>query len=78
MVDLTLSTTKVDQTQAGYLAAVQHASESLLLIINDILDITKIESGKLVIVNDAFELGKLLEQAISAYRYEFLLKICRY
>jgi signal transduction histidine kinase len=68
MVDLTLATTKVDSTQASYLAAVQHASESLLLIINDILDISKIEAGKLVIVADIFELGRLLDQATSAYK----------
>jgi signal transduction histidine kinase len=70
MVDLTLATTKVDATQASYLAAVQHASESLLVIINDILDVSKIESGKLLIVKDLFEMGKLLEQTISPYRYE--------
>eukprot|EP01113_Clastostelium_recurvatum_P033766 TRINITY_DN4502_c0_g1_i1.p1 TRINITY_DN4502_c0_g1~~TRINITY_DN4502_c0_g1_i1.p1 ORF type:complete len:1082 (-),score=290.45 TRINITY_DN4502_c0_g1_i1:163-3117(-) len=68
MVDLTLSTTPVDNTQSEYLAAVQHASEALLHIINDLLDISKIESGKMVMHQDCMDLHKLLVECASIYK----------
>jgi len=69
MVDLTLATTKLDTEQANYLATVLHASESLLLLINGILDISKIEAGKMILVPEVFCLSELLLQAANTYRY---------
>jgi len=44
-----LNEDETDQQKLKYLKIIKNASDSLLQIINDILDISKIESGKLVI-----------------------------
>jgi len=44
-----------------YLNIIQNSSESLLKIVNDILDITKIEDGKLEINNSLFSLNSVME-----------------
>ena len=56
-----LSKTKLDEVQHDYIDSVQIAGENLLLIINDILDLSKIESGNLTIDADTFNLKKTLK-----------------
>jgi len=46
-----------------YLGKIQRAGTSLLGVINDVLDISKIESGKLEIEHTPFVLGDVLENA---------------
>ncbi len=48
-----------------YAQEIKNASESLLSIINDILDISKIESGKLEIINDDYFISSLLNDIIN-------------
>ncbi len=49
----------------GYAVEIKKASENLLIIINDILDISKIESGKLEIINIEYNMNSLLSDIIS-------------
>lgn len=56
-----LAQTKLDATQHDYIDSVQIAGENLLLIINDILDLSKIESGNLTIETEPFNLKKTLK-----------------
>jgi len=56
-----LAQTKLDNTQRDYIDSVQIAGENLLLIINDILDLSKIESGNLTIDAQPFNLKKTLK-----------------
>ncbi len=49
-----LENDEADPTKQKYLKIIKNASESLLQIINDILDLSKIESGKLKIQPDTF------------------------
>ena len=53
MVDL-LESTKLDQIQTQYLDIVKNSGSSLLTIIRDILDYSKIEAGKVDIRVSAF------------------------
>ncbi|MCI9843499.1 ATP-binding protein [Flavobacterium pectinovorum] len=56
-----LAQTKLDNIQRDYIDSVQIAGENLLLIINDILDLSKIESGNLTIDEHPFNLKKTLK-----------------
>lgn len=59
--------TRMDDIQQDYLKICQTSSQTLLAIINDILDLSKIEAGKLSIECLAFDLGYLIEQCILFY-----------
>jgi PAS domain S-box-containing protein len=55
--------TQLSTQQRDYLAKIHDAGTSLLGIINDILDLSKIEAGKLEIVPAEFRLDRLLDKA---------------
>ncbi len=59
-----LGKTNLNTTQQFYLSTINAASENLLFIINDILDISKIEAGKLQIERIGFEPKEMMERAI--------------
>ncbi|NWL01545.1 hypothetical protein DM790_12010 [Flavobacterium collinsii] len=56
-----LAQTELDEVQRDYIESVQIAGENLLLIVNDILDLSKIESGNLAIESEPFNLKKTLK-----------------
>lgn len=51
-----------DQTGQEYLAQIQSSSNHLLNIINDIIDISIIDAGKIFIRNERFEVNPFLEE----------------
>ncbi len=59
-----LDGTPLDDEQKQYLSAIQISSQSLLAIINDILDYSKIEAGKLEIESVSFNLFELVENSL--------------
>lgn len=59
MVEL-LMDTSLTRAQKKYVNTIKASGDSLLLIINDILDLTKMESGKLVLESTACDIGKLV------------------
>lgn len=59
-----LKRTSLTEEQANYLDTIDVSSEQLLLLLNDILDISEIESGKLVLENRQFNLSKLTDDCI--------------
>ena len=57
-----LERTPLDAEQAGYLSKITLASKSLLSIVNDVLDLSKIEAAELTIEDAPFHLGTLLHE----------------
>ncbi|HEX8427781.1 hybrid sensor histidine kinase/response regulator [Hymenobacter sp.] len=64
-----LRQTPVNPEQSEYLEAVQSSSQNLLVIINDILDSSKIEAGKLSLEHTPFRLPELLRRVASMFRF---------
>jgi two-component system sensor histidine kinase/response regulator len=64
MVDLLL-TTQLSGEQLEYAHAVRQSANSLLVVINDILDISRIEAGKLELDCSAFHMPHLVAEAIA-------------
>lgn len=61
-----LDQSELDDEQREYLDAIRSSSEGLLVIINDILDMTKMESGKFTLENIPFNLDHLLRPLLRA------------
>ncbi|WP_445681762.1 ATP-binding protein [Radicibacter daui] len=57
--------TPLSDTQRGYADAVMHAGEALLVIVNDILDLSKLEAGELVLAAEDFAPEQLLDEVVS-------------
>ncbi|MFC3194666.1 ATP-binding protein [Marinicella sediminis] len=62
-----LLTTQLDEEQRLYASAVAESGEHLLHIINDILDLSKIEAGELVLEKRPVELTTLLDEVVKAF-----------
>ncbi|HIJ22917.1 MAG: hypothetical protein HON68_00620 [Gammaproteobacteria bacterium] len=60
MVEL-LRNTSLDTTQKGYLHTMEHSGKALMVIIDDILDLTKVEEGKLLLLHEVFSLQEVME-----------------
>jgi PAS domain S-box-containing protein len=56
--------------QATYLHAIQHAADNLKVIINDILDLASIESGKLKFEHIGFNLNDLMQSIIDSFSFQ--------
>ena len=67
MTELLLRT-QLSTEQRSYLEVIQSCGESLLRIISDVLDISKIESQSLVLESIPFDLKRLVNRSISALR----------
>jgi PAS domain S-box-containing protein len=69
LTDLVLQS-ELNEIQKDYLIKSQQSSKSLLHIINDILDYSKIEAGKLDIVKERFSLHELMENLSHLFSYK--------
>jgi two-component system, sensor histidine kinase and response regulator len=67
MTELSLKT-DVTPRQHGYLDTIQTAGRALLLILNDILDLSKIEAGKLDLIHAEFSLDRLMSGIDEMFR----------
>jgi signal transduction histidine kinase/CheY-like chemotaxis protein len=66
MVDLLL-TTNLDAQQRDYLEAVRRSGDSLMDIINGVLDLSKIEAGKLALDSAPFDLPGVMTEAVDTF-----------
>ena len=59
---LALNDPEISETTKDYLEKIGGSAQHLLSLINDILDMSRIESGRMVLKNEEFAFSKLLEQ----------------
>ena len=57
--------TPLDEVQRGYAEAAQRSASALLAIINDVLDVSKLEAGKLRLETIAFDLPEVVGDAVA-------------
>ncbi|MBT2288475.1 PAS domain S-box protein [Paenibacillus albidus] len=65
MTDILLETTDLNEEQRGYVEIIRKSGETLLNIINDILDLSKIEAGRTELQEDTFDLRKCIKDSFS-------------
>jgi PAS domain S-box-containing protein len=69
-----LSDTDLNSEQKSYVNIIRSSGESLITIINDILDFTKIESGKMSLENSNFELRNCIEDVLDVFSVKAIEK----
>ncbi|MCC8537605.1 ATP-binding protein [Xanthomonas axonopodis pv. poinsettiicola] len=60
--------TRLDERQQGYAGAIQSAGKHLLRLVNDALDLARIEAGKLPLDYRDFDLRQLIRQVVELVR----------
>ncbi|MBW7452947.1 PAS domain S-box protein [Paenibacillus sepulcri] len=73
MTDLLLQTS-LDEEQRGYAGIISQSSEALLLILNDILDISKIEAGKMVLNREPFPIHETMSNLLDLFLHRAVEK----
>jgi len=68
MCYLTLQT-DLNSKQRGYIEKIDNSAKMLLAIINDILDVSKMESGKLTIDKHNFNIYKMVKSSVDLVRF---------
>ncbi len=69
-----LAESSLDEEQADFVETIRKSSASLLVLINDILDLAKIEAGKLDLEEIPFDLHGLLKSVTDMFRSQALDK----
>ena len=65
-----LGETKLDERQRGYVQTLQRAADHVLALIEDVLDISRIESGSVTTDDVGFDLYEVAESAIDIVRVQ--------
>lgn len=63
-----LQSTPLDQRQRGQVQAIWRAGRHLLRLVNDALDLARIEAGKLVLAEEPFELAGVVDEVVALMR----------
>ena len=69
-----LDTLITDQQQKGYLDTIKAGGETLLTLINDILDLSKIEAGKMDIIPEPMSLRSIFQELMQIFQISIAKK----
>lgn len=69
MIDL-LMETELQEEQKEYTEIIRNSADALVIIINDILDFTKMESGKMELEQQPFELSSCIKEIYNLFQME--------
>jgi two-component system, sensor histidine kinase RpfC len=69
-----LAKTKLDKKQREFVTTIDSSSQNLLGVINDILDVSKIEEGKINIVENDFDLHHLINSTVALFTAQAQMK----
>lgn len=64
-----IKSTQLDEEQLQYVKLMTHSGEQLLTIVNDILDLSKIEASKLQLELRSVDIIELLNEVVSLFRF---------
>ncbi|MBL4716742.1 MAG: response regulator [Bacteroidia bacterium] len=64
-----LKEANLNEKERNYLNIISQSTENLLVIINDLLDISKIEAGKFTLEETEFELDKLINALVTSLQF---------
>ena len=78
MIDLLGQTTSLNQEQADYVETLHTSADALLTILNDILDLSKIQAGKMRLHEAPLALGPMLDRLCLLFRYRASQKDLRF
>ncbi|MFV8353812.1 ATP-binding protein [Flavobacterium sp. XS2P14] len=59
--------TDLSEKQTECLKAIQSSGDTLIVLINDILDLAKVDAGKMIFVNEPFKVSELLSSVIRLF-----------
>ena len=69
-----LSTMVVDSKQIGFINSIQTAGKSLLMLINDVLDLSKIEAGKIDLQQSPVNLFNIIDEIKQVFSLDIMEK----
>lgn len=69
LIDL-LSKTEMDTTQAKYVTLIKKSASNLLVLLNDVLDVAKIDSGRLEFESIPFNIKESLQTAVQTIVFD--------
>ena len=67
MIDLLIKTTSLDKVQKDYIETIQSSSMDLLTLLNEILDLSKLEAGKMELVTSKINYDLFIKNTVGLF-----------